>query len=71
MTPDHINSVQWNQSLGYARQVCARMFRDGGTPVDAVQAFGLMLPDHGCEDWSKAVDAIAQSLCTQQTREAA
>ena len=35
MSPRHINSVQWQQAIGYARQVCARMFRDGGTPAEA------------------------------------
>ena len=41
MTRDHINPLQWHQSLGYARQVAARIFRDGGSPLDAMKAFGL------------------------------
>lgn len=28
----HINPVQWHQAVGYARQACARFFRDGSTP---------------------------------------
>ena len=32
MFPRHLNSVQWEQALGYARQACARIFRDGGSP---------------------------------------
>ena len=41
MSPRYINPVQWQQSIGYARQACARLFRDGGTPADALAAFGL------------------------------
>ena len=26
MSPRYINPVQWQQSIGYARQVCARLF---------------------------------------------
>ena len=41
MSPRYINPVQWQQSIGYARQACARLFRDGSTPADALAAFGL------------------------------
>ncbi len=41
MTPDHINPIQWHQANSIARQSCARFFRDGGTPADAMRAFGL------------------------------
>lgn len=67
--PSHINPVQWNQSLGYARQACARIFRDGGTPADAVAAFGL--DPQGIADWSKAVERVAESLTRTPTRRAA
>lgn len=67
--PDHINPVQWHQSLGYARQACARFFRDGGAPRDAIGAFGLAAPNGA--DWSKAVALIAESLCTRPLRKAA
>ena len=40
MSPSYINPVQWQQSVGYARQACARIFRDGGNPAEAVRAFG-------------------------------
>lgn len=63
MTPNHINPVQWNQALGYSRQACARVFRDGGTPVDALAAFGLAAEDVAGADWSRAVDLIATALC--------
>ncbi len=62
MTPNHINSVQWAQAIGYSRQACARVFRDGGQPADALSAFGLDADDEST-DWSRAVDLIATTLC--------
>jgi hypothetical protein len=70
MTPRYINPVQWQQAMGYARQACARIFRDGGTPADAARAFGLAT-DQAAADWSIAVDRIAQSLCASGLRKAA
>lgn len=60
--------AQWHQAVGVARQACARIFRDGGRPVDAVRAFGLPAE---VDDWSKAVALIAQSLCVAPLRRAA
>lgn len=68
MSPHHINSVQWQQAAGYARQACARIFRDGGKPADACRAFGLA---EAAADWSVAVDRIAQALCATTLRKAA
>jgi hypothetical protein len=71
----HINSVQWEQAMGYARQACAGIFRDGGSPRAALSAFGLSVAD--AADWSTAVDRIALALCArplsrwQQRRKAA
>ena len=70
MFPRHINPMQWQQAMGYARQACARIFRDGGTPADAVRAFGLA-PTQPAADWSIAVDRIAQSPCAPALRKAA
>ncbi len=70
MFPRYINSVQWQQSMGYARQACARIFRDGGSPIDAMAAFGLKSNETAI-DWSIAVDRIAHMLCTPQQRKAA
>ena len=70
MSPRHVNPMQWQQAMGYARQACARIFRDGGTPADACRAFGLGAPDPAA-DWSIAVDRIAQSLCATGVRKAA
>jgi hypothetical protein len=70
MSPRYINPVQWQQAMGYARQACARIFRDGGSPAEALSAFGLAAV-HTSADWSVAVDRIAQSLCAPAVRKAA
>ena len=62
----HINSVQWEQAIGYARQACARIFRDGGSPRAALGAFGLGVAE--AADWSAAVDRIALALCSRPAR---
>jgi hypothetical protein len=64
MTPNNVNPAQWEQSIGYARAVCARMFRDGGKPADALQAFGLASLD-APKDWAVVVDRIATALATE------
>jgi hypothetical protein len=70
MTPDHINPLYWHQSIGVARQVCSRFFRDGGSPADALAAFGIV-PEAKATDWSRAVDAIAAHLCARPDKKAA
>ena len=62
----HINSVQWEQALGYAREACAGIFRDGGSPRAALSAFGLGVVE--TVDWSAAVDRIALALCSRPAR---
>ncbi len=69
MSPHHINSVQWQQSVGYARQACARIFRDGGSPAEACRTFGVT--GEPAADWSIAVDRIALALCAPTLRKAA
>lgn len=66
----HINPLQWHQALGYARQSCARFFRDGSTPAEAMASFGLAA-EAKAADWDKAVEAIAEVLCAQAPRKAA
>ena len=61
--PSNINSVQWDQALGLARQSCARIFRDGGSPVEALSAFGLA-QRHAGANWDRAILCIAESLCS-------
>ena len=67
--PAHVNPMLWHQSTGYARQACARIFRDGGSPADALKAFGLAAEAH--IDWSKAVELIAETLSATPARKAA
>ena len=62
------DTAQWHQAIGVARQACARIFRDGGRPIDAVQTFGLNAEPG---DWSKAVILIAETLCASPLRRAA
>ena len=69
MNRSHINPLQWHSAIGVARQICARVFRDGGTPADAVTAFGLEHVEG--LSWSKAVDVIAERLCLRNFRMAA
>lgn len=71
MNPDHINPLQWHQAVGFARQSCARVFRDGGAPGDAVRAFGLKEDISEVHDWGKTVEAIAEMLCAQPIKSAA
>jgi hypothetical protein len=71
MTPNHINPMQWHQAVGIARQSCARFFRDGGTAIDAMRAFGIAPGGIAAADWRKAVEAIAQVLCAKPERRAA
>ncbi len=68
MSPHHINPVQYSQAIGYARSACARIFRDGGSPDDALNAFRV---ETGTRDWAVAVERIAQSLCASPLRKAA
>jgi hypothetical protein len=65
MAPNHINSVQWQQAIGFSRQSCARVFRDGGTTADALRAFDLEPGDVAAHEWSRAVDLIAAALCSR------
>lgn len=71
MSFNHINPLQWHQALGVARASCARFFRDGGAPTDALRAFGLAADDRTAKDWSRAVEAIAEQLCAAPMKRAA
>ena len=70
MTPNNVNPVQWEQSIGYARSVCARVFRDGGHPADALAAFGLDTSEAPA-DWAVVVDRIATQISKTPLRKAA
>lgn len=71
-SPEYVDSMQWHQTLGFARQVCARVFRDGGAPADALKAFGLArYADQAGGDWSKSVELIAEVMCSASQQQAA
>jgi hypothetical protein len=62
MTAVRMNPQQKAHAVGLARQACARVFRDGGAPSDALEAFGIAT-DGSAIDWSQAVEMIAAALC--------
>lgn len=70
-TPGHINPIQWHHAIAVSRQACGRVFADGGTPADAVVAFGLSAASDADLSWEKAVDYIAEELCAHPLPRAA
>ena len=69
--PENCDPAQWHQAIGLARQACARIFRDGGSPADALRAFQMPVAQQKSLDWSKAVTLIAETLCAAPMRRAA
>lgn len=69
--PAHVNPIQWHQALSVSRQTCARVFRDGGTPAEALAAFGLKPGTGEKLSWEKAVDVIAAEICAHSMARAA
>ncbi len=67
--PPNVDPVHWHQSVGYARQACARVFRDGGSPAEAIATFGAKAD--GRLDWSRAVEVIAEVMCARPARRVA
>lgn len=67
--PDHVSPIQWHQAVAVSRESCARIFRDGGSPGDALSAFGLKSEEDA--NWERAVDLIASELCAHPIRRAA
>ncbi len=67
--PEHLSPIQWHQAVAVSREQCARIFRDGGTPGDALIAFGLM-PEDGA-NWERVVDLVASELCAHPIKRAA
>jgi hypothetical protein len=62
-SPAHSNSMQWHHAQSIARQTCARVFRDGGQPADALLEFDLKSSDGSKIGWARAVELITESLC--------
>ncbi len=67
--PPNVDPAHWHQSVGYARQACARVFRDGGSPAEAIATFGAKVD--GRLDWSRAVEVIAEVMCARPARRVA
>lgn len=68
--PHHANPIQWQQALDVSRQTCAKIFRDGGSPREALALFGV-IAEASALTWEKAVDAIAAELCAHPVARAA
>ena len=64
MNAEHMNPSPRSHATALARQACARVFRDGGAPTDALEAFGLA-GHETVGDWAQAIDLIAAALCAQ------
>ncbi|MCB1527293.1 MAG: hypothetical protein KDJ45_06295 [Hyphomicrobiaceae bacterium] len=73
MIPEYINPLQWHEALGVARQSCARVFRDGGAPSDALEAFGIQKRNKADDElsWDRAVTMVAQAICATPMHRAA
>lgn len=67
--PEHVNPIQWHQAIAVSRQECARVFRDGGEPNDALLTFGMKFGQD--VSWERAVDLIATELCAHPIMRAA
>ncbi len=67
--PTYIDPAAWQQSLGLSRQICARIFRDGGTPGQALEAVGLAARKD--VTWDKAVELVAEAMSHTTMRRAA
>jgi hypothetical protein len=70
-SPSHVNALQWHHAQSIARQTCARVFRDGGQPADALQSFNLALTETHYLGWGRAVELITESLCQLPLQQAA
>jgi hypothetical protein len=58
--PRGVSPGQWEQAVGLARVLCARVFRDGGTPSAAVESAGV---DASPTDWDAAIRTLATHMC--------
>jgi hypothetical protein len=67
--PDYLSPIQWQQAIAVSRQECARIFRDGGTPQDALIAFRLR-PDESA-NWERVVDLVAGEIFAHPAKRAA
>jgi hypothetical protein len=61
LEPRHVRPQQWRQAIDVSRETCARFFRGGRSPADAVRAYGI--PASGSATWVHAINVIAEIHC--------
>ena len=64
LEPRHVRPRQWRQAVDVARETCARFFRDGRSPADAMRACGFA--PSGAVGWGHAVNLLAELHCAMQ-----
>ena len=64
LEPQRVHPLRWRQSVDVSREVCARFFRDGRSPADAVRSCGLALSE--AATWAQAVNVLAELHCAPQ-----
>ena len=64
LEPQHVHPLRWRHAVDVSRETCARFFRDGRSPADAVRSCGLALP--GATTWAQAVNMLAELHCASQ-----
>lgn len=67
--PTHISPVEWELALAMARSVCAAIFKQGGHPIDALQAYGFARDETA--NWQTAIEGVAFAHCQHALQNAA
>jgi len=65
MKPENLTHAQWQTALVIASSVCDPIRRAGGTPADALNAFGLSDVGLTSKVWSKVHYLIATAVYRQ------
>ena len=68
MTQNQIYSAQWTEAVGRAHSYCEAIDRRGGSPKDAVRAYGLFKLENDLSSWDKAELIIALAMCNASGR---
>jgi hypothetical protein len=64
MKPENVTPTQWQAALSIASSVCDPIRKGGGTPDDALRAFGLHASGLGPDEWHKVHNWIATAACS-------
>jgi hypothetical protein len=64
LEPHDVRPRQWRQAADVAREACARFFKDGRSPADAMRAYGLAAS--GAADWTQAVNVLVELHCANR-----